>query len=218
MKVYRHPKVQAVYELHRHIILDTEFYRSVKGELTLFVDNLYQQFKAGDARVAIEVSNYHPDYAGKPEAEIMKAPLALEDFQLTIAREYGFEDWPDVAHHGNVAFDHDFEQAVNYLLAGEKEQLEALLLKKPELLHQHSVYNHKAGLIHYIAANGVELWRQVVPANLPEITKMLLDKGADPQMKHHIYRGNGDLAGLIETSTHPREAGITTKLLALVHA
>lgn len=216
MKIYCHPQVQSVYELHQSIIEDRGMYHTVKAQLTLFVDHLYQQYQAGDERTAIEVKNYHPDHHQSSTEEIFAAKLDLAAFQQTIAREYGYADWHDVIEHANVAFDAQFEQCVNLLLAGEMELLENETDKNPALLSMHSAYGHRAGLIHYIAANGVELWRQVVPENLVEITQMLLRQGADAEQTHNIYNGNETLLALIETSAHPQEAGIAKELMAVI--
>jgi len=71
-------------------------------------------------------------------------------------------------------------------------------------------------LIHYIAANGVETYRQIIPFNLVAITELLLDQGCDPYADHNIYGGNGNIIDLIATSAHPNEAGVAKDLMTLI--
>jgi len=79
-----------------------------------------------------------------------------------------------------------------------------------------SNFGHRAKLIHYIAANGVETYRQITPFNLVAITELLLDQGCDPYADHNIYGGNGNIIDLIATSAHPNEAGVAKDLMTLI--
>jgi len=63
------------------------------------------------------------------------------------------------------------EQAVNYLLSGQKAELQQLLEEFPHLISATSKYGHQATILHYTASNGVEFWRQKVPYNLVEMTR-----------------------------------------------
>jgi hypothetical protein len=51
------------------------------------------------------------------------------------------------------------------------------------------VIREQLSLLHYTAANGVEIRRQVVPANAAEVVAALLDAGADRSAKLHAYEG-----------------------------
>ncbi|WP_378176901.1 hypothetical protein [Aquimarina sp. SS2-1] len=42
--------------------------------------------------------------------------------------------------------------------------------------------------MNYTASNGVEIWRQKTPINLPEMTYFLIDKGADRYATECIWR------------------------------
>ena len=44
--------------------------------------------------------------------------------------------------------------------------------------HRHPTREHGATLLHYVAANGIENYRQKTPPNIVELTKLLLDSGA----------------------------------------
>jgi len=68
-----------------------------------------------------------------------------------------------------------FETAVEALIHGEATTLRLLLDQHPDLIRARSARPHKAHLLHYIGANGVEDERQVTPPNAVELTRMLLD-------------------------------------------
>ena len=62
--------------------------------------------------------------------------------------------------------DHDgvrFERAADAVVEGDLEGLRALLLAEPDLARARSPRSHRATLLHYVAANGVEPGRQKVP-------------------------------------------------------
>ena len=57
--------------------------------------------------------------------------------------------------------------------------LKKLLREDPELIRARSTREHRATLLHYVSANGVESYRQKTPKNIVRITKLLLDAGAE---------------------------------------
>jgi hypothetical protein len=179
------------------------------------VDDLMEHQIDQVLAIATYLTNGHPEYAGQATHHIPFGSIQRSDFEKAVARTVGYRDWSGVEQETKKP-DPDFERAVDLLLAGDKEALAAMLTQKPDLINQSSAYGHRAGLVHYVGANGVELWRQQVPANLPEMLQLLLDHGADPQQAHNIYQGNGDVRALIETSAHPKDAGISAKLLQVL--
>jgi hypothetical protein len=68
------------------------------------------------------------------------------------------------------------------------------------------------GLLHYTATNGVEIRRQVVPANAAEVVAVLLDAGADRSAKLHACGGDFDVRAMFKTSAHPHEAGVAAEV------
>jgi hypothetical protein len=215
MKVHRHPFVQETLKLHQHILQNPDSYRTVKELICLLADNLFKHLKSGDPKALKVIASFLPEFHKKMTSEIPSAGLGLEDCQLAIAKEYGYANWENALSESDQAFDKNFETAINLLVNGQIQELQSLLEKQPEILQQHSPFWHGAGLIHYIASNGVETWRQCVPHNLLEITSMLIDHGADPQMPNNIY-GGSNLINLIETSSHPHELGIAHQLIQLI--
>ncbi len=104
-----------------------------------------------------------------PDSEIRDAALSLEDARLAIARHYDFLDWLALA--GFVeAITHDgailaFETAVEAVIDGDLAGLEEMLRRDPALVRARSSRVchfdppvHRATLLHYIAANGVEAY------------------------------------------------------------
>jgi hypothetical protein len=75
-----------------------------------------------------------------------------------------------------------------------------------------SAYGHRATLLHYTAANGVEIRRPVVPADAAEITAALLAAGADRSAKLHAYGGTSDVLEMLKTRAHPHAAGVSEEV------
>ena len=80
-----------------------------------------------------------------------------------------------------------FERAADAVVDGDVTTLAALLASHPELATARSTRItdcnppvHRATLLHYLAANGVEDERQRSPKNAVEVARLLLDAGADP--------------------------------------
>ena len=98
------------------------------------------------------------------------------------------------------------------VVLGRLEELDSLLADAPDLVSRRSSYGHRATLLHYTAANGVEIRRQVVPANAAEITARLLDAGADPAARSHAYGATPDTLAMLKSSAHPRAAGVAEEI------
>lgn len=101
------------------------------------------------------------------------------------------------------------------MLSGDVEKLRGLLSSDPTLIHQRSSFGHRSTLLHYVGSNGVETYRQRVPMNLTEITRLLVDAGADVNATASMYGGSTTL-GLLITSDHPAKAGVTGDVLKVL--
>ena len=75
---------------------------------------------------------------------------------------------------------------------GRIDDLSDLLADDPDLAVRRSAYGLRATLLHYTAANGVEIRRQVVPANAANVVAALLAASADRSAKLHAYGGEFD--------------------------
>jgi len=108
-----------------------------------------------------------------------------------------------------------FEAAVEAVIDGDIELLEALLEEDPTLATAHSPREHRATLLHYVAANGVEDERQRTPPTAVEIARLLVEAGADPNSIAEFYGsgpGSTALVALV-SSGHPYDAGLQEELV-----
>src|SRR2546430_778286 len=136
------------------------------------------------------------------------------DARAIIARNHHFETWEEFA-----AFDprSAFETAADAVVTGNEATLARLLRADPELIRARSARKHRATLLHYVGANGVESFRQRTPKNAVRIAEILLDAGADINAVADMYGGSQPL-GLVATSIHPAQAGVQEALIALLLA
>lgn len=211
--VYFCEDVRAVRELHEDLLTPAVRQRPIAEQLTAEAERLLEGHQRGDRGAVVQISNWHPDWLGAQPDRILAASLTLADAQRTVAREYGYADWAAVQALGDAAPQPGFEAAVDALLAGDYAQLATLLDREPDLATARSSYGHRAALLHYAAANGVETHRQCVPRSLPKLVGLLRERGADPEATAAIYGQSTPLA-LLESSAHPAAAGIRDQALA----
>jgi ankyrin repeat protein len=108
-----------------------------------------------------------------------------------------------------------FEAAVDAVVAGNVGELERLMDQHPELVRARSTRPHRATLLIYVGANGVEDFRQRTPPNAVDIVSLLIARGADVNAVADIYGGSTTL-GLVATSVHPANAGVQRALIDLL--
>jgi ankyrin repeat protein len=137
----------------------------------------------------------------------------LADAQFVIARAHGFLSWPAFVKHIESLGRGDspvsaFEAAAHAIVTGDVATIRRLLREHPELIHARSTREHRATLLHYVAANGVENYRQVSPKNIAEIAELLLAAGADVDAEADVYGGGCTTLGLVATSGPPFIAGV----------
>src|SRR5262249_62401753 len=105
-----------------------------------------------------------------------------------------------------------FDGAADAVLFGDLETLRELLDEEPSLVHARPPRPHRATLLNYCGANGVEAPRQRTPGNAPAIGELLLNRGADVNATCNLYGGGATTAGLLLTSVYPVRAGVRTAL------
>jgi hypothetical protein len=158
-------------------------------------------------------------------ANFAKAKLSdggkLSDAQFVIARSHGFPSWPEFVRHIHQATDADsleakFEAAADAIVTGNVPALQRLLRENPGLIRQRSTREHRATLLHYCSANGVEGYRQKTPKNIVEITGILLEAGAEVDAGANVYGGDCTTLGLAATSVHPEKAGVQEELMQML--
>jgi ankyrin repeat protein len=162
-----------------------------------------------------------------PDSEIRDAALSLDDARLALARSYDFLDWAAVVAHveavssaGPVAA---FETAVEAVVAGDLGALQDTLRRDPALVRARSSRRccfdppvHRATLLHYIGANGVEHVRQKTPPNAVAIAHALLEGGAEPDALADMYGAECTTMSMLVSSSHPANAGLQVPLINLL--
>jgi len=110
-----------------------------------------------------------------------------------------------------------FARAVRAIIRGDAAALRAELAAAPELIHARSGSSHRATLLHYIAANGIEdALQRPVPA-AEEIARVLLAAGAEVDATCDAYEGRCPTTlALLVSSDHPARAGVSARLVHLL--
>jgi len=209
MVVYAHDLVKGIIAHYGDLLYHYEEGLTIRGRLDSLAALLWSAFQNDDPVVLNEINNYNPKYISKSWAEIRKIGFTEADAYMTIAHQYGYLSWDEVP---DDEIDIPFEMAVDYLLAGDQYHLNELLLLDPTIVMRRSQYRHGATLLHYVGSNGVELYRQVVPNNLPTLLEYLVQAGADPKTTMYVYGGDHLMIDLLNTSAHPRGAGLVDQL------
>ncbi|HEX7677644.1 MAG TPA: ankyrin repeat domain-containing protein, partial [Thermoanaerobaculia bacterium] len=158
------------------------------------------------------------------ESRLRSAKIGkLAEAHYFIARAHGFASWPkfarhveDLQHAGSP--DAQFEQAADAIVSGDIAAIRRLLDERPELIRRRSSRDHRSTLLHYVSANGIEDFRQQTPPNIVEITRLLLDAGAEVNAESDAYGGHSMTLGLTATSVHPETAGVQIALMELLLA
>jgi hypothetical protein len=141
---------------------------------------------------------------------------SLSDAQFFIAQAHGFENWARFADHvRRTSQDSPFEAAADAVVHGDLPTLERLVAANPDLVRARSERVHRATLLHYVAANGVEDFRQRTPPNAVAVARFLLERGAEVDALAHTY-GNDryqTTMNLLVSSVHPADAGVQSALV-----
>jgi hypothetical protein len=180
--------------------------------------DLVKARRANDPAAISHIKEHHPRLGKLSDEEIRTASFALADAQLIIAREYGFESWPKFAKHIEALTRANspvskFEAAVDAVITGDLVALKSLLHENPQLIQERSTRVHRATLLHYVSANGVEGYRQKTPRNAVEVARLLLEAGAEVNATAGMYGGGAKTLGLVATSFHPAKAGVQIPLM-----
>lgn len=211
VEIYKSPLIKDLQTYYGELLYP-EVGTSILTYLQRIAGKLWEAIQNDLAFARMEISNYDPHYAGRAANVLPMQSMTLEDAYRTVACQYGFESWQNVENLGMLTLDTDFEKAVNLLLAGAETGLKEVLERRPTLVHSRSQFGHQATLLHYAASNGVEIWRQVVPLNLTQMVRLLLEKGASKQATMRVYGGHFDTLSLLKSSCHPYDAGIGLEL------
>jgi ankyrin repeat protein len=150
-----------------------------------------------------------------------QARCGLADAQFVIARSHGFTSWPNFVKHiealaraGSPVS--QFEAAAGAIVNGDAATLKRLLSENPQLIRARSTREHRATLLHYVSANGVEGYRQKTPKNAVKAAEVLLRAGAEVDAEAQVYGGGATTLGLVATSIHPEQAGVQIRLMEIL--
>jgi ankyrin repeat protein len=146
-------------------------------------------------------------------------PLARA--QLFVARLHGFESWPRFVSHIEGRLESgssvsQFESAADAVVTGNLPALSKLLRENPKLVRERSTREHRATLLHYVAANGHEGFRQRTPKNAVEIARLLLESGAEPDALAEMYDYQCTTMEMLVSSVHPHAAGVQSALVDIL--
>jgi hypothetical protein len=152
-------------------------------------------------------------------ARLSNSKCALADAQFVIARVHSFKSWSRFAKHIEALTSasspiSQFESAADAVVNGDLATLERLLREDPGLSRAYSTREHQATLLHYVAANGVEDFRQQTTKNAVAVAEMLLYAGAEVDaVNWRAPYQRSTALGLVATSIHPWLAGVQNALL-----
>jgi len=209
-------------------------FRSSLEEYQKQAEELFEALRAGDPGAIQLVRHKHPRFldASIPwlpknlsDSEVRSVTLELADAQLAIARWYDFESWPRLAEYVKAVTQEGspvskFESAVEAVITGDVARLQSLLRENPDLVRARSTRvthfdppAHRATLLHYVAANGVEGYRQRTPNNAVEVATILLKAGAEVDALAGMYGGEHTTMSMLVSSCHPAKAGVQVALV-----
>jgi ankyrin repeat protein len=110
-----------------------------------------------------------------------------------------------------------FGRAVRAIIGGDAASLRTELAAAPDLIHARSGSNHRATLLHYVAANGIEDGLQRSVPDADEIARVLIAAGAHVDATCNAYEGRYPTTlALLVSSDHPARAGVSAKLVHML--
>jgi ankyrin repeat protein len=197
-------------------------------------ETLLDAWRAGDPGAVEIIRHKHPRFLDDKipwlpknlsDSEARSIPLDISDAQLAVARWYDFNDWARLAEYVEAVTREgspvsQFEAAVEAVISGDIATLTSLLREDPELVRARSTRIthfdpplHRCTLLHYVAANGVEGYRQRTPKNAVAVARMLLEAGAEVDALADLYGGQHTTMSMLVSSCHPAQAGVQVALV-----
>lgn len=147
---------------------------------------------------------------------VAATPLTPDLAREVIALDHGYASWKVAGAHRDEPVDLAFEAAADAVHWGDVDGLQALLDRVPELVTTRSPFPHRATLLHHVAANGIEVERQLQsPPNATDIARLLLERGSEPDASCQTYGGGRSQTTLylLVSSAHPAAAGVQAPLV-----
>ena len=186
-----------------------------------WLNDLARLAHPGDSMAFGAIDRHAEQIAEFARVRLTRAGCALSEAQFIIARAHGFLSWPKLVRHleeltARASGTATFEEAVEAIVAGDIATLERLVRADPSLVHARSTREHRSTLLHYVAANGIENYRQKTPPNIVAVARLLLGAGADVDAEADMYGGGATTLGLVITSAHPRAMRVQDALADLL--
>ncbi len=193
--------------------------------------------RRGEPQAIAFFRQHHPDFRREDvpwlardvgDAAVRDAGFTHDDARLAVARAYDLLDWSSLVAIADAIQDAEspiarFERAVEATIDGDVEALRRAVADDPTVTHARSTRlapfdppRHRATLLHYVAANGVEGHRQRTPPNAVDVARILLEAGADPDALADMYGGACGVMSLLVSSSHPARAGVQVALVDLL--
>ncbi len=199
------------------------------AQLKIQANELHEAHRHRHLPAAARIGAHHPRFRGQPLEAVLDAPFPLADAQLVVAREYGFDTWPRLKQHVELADalaafrPHPrFEEAVAALDAGDVDRLRTLVSADPTLVHARTnlepPYHYFTGatLLHHVAGNPdrgrLDGTRPPLPQTSAALARVLLDAGADVNAVT-LGPNGGDTMGLLVTSKQASDADVVGPLI-----
>ena len=197
-------------------------------------DVLFDGWEAGDEQAVRVSRSRHPKFLDVKipwlerhltDQEVRATVITREDACLALARWYDFADWQRMTEYVEAVTTHGspvapFEAAIEAVIDGDVATLRKLLREDASLVRAQSTRVthfdppvHGAMLLHYLAANGVEGYRQRSPKNASDVAKVLLEAGADPNALCSLYGSRCTTMALLVSSMPPDRAGVQVALV-----
>lgn len=189
------------------------------GEYVREAEALAAAVRAQSFPALQRVWSWHPAYIGQPLSAIPHDSFDVAAARQTVACEYGCDTWDaletlvsGIADGGTVRA---FEIAAEAVAHGDVDGLDRMLQATPQLAHARSPRRHRATLLHYVAANGVEPPRQSGSPHAVRVAECLLDHGAAVDALACFYDEDASTLALV-VSTSSLGDPQTTLALRLV--
>ena len=218
--------MKEVQEAHPSVDLNTLSFRSPLAAYQRQAEILLAGHRAADPSAIDLFHRKHPRFLDEKirwrpkfvaDSEIRDAALSLDDARLAVARYYDFLDWSSLTAYVEAVLQQgpvfEFESAVEAVVHGDLVALQDALRRNPALVRTRSSRVccfeppvHRATLLHYVAANGVEAYRQKTPAGAVEVARALLRVDAEADALADMYGAECSTMSMLVSSSHPAEA------------
>jgi hypothetical protein len=208
--------VAHVLRLYDGLVDERAWERTAREQVGLLAARLLDGHRARHPGAAVELHNWLPRTGAVLTGEPFDRALTRDDALETVSRGHGFAGWAAAQTDGLRGADPEFERAVEDVLRGDVAALGSTLDRTPDLVRRRSHYGHRATLLHYLAANGVETYRQRVPLGASELAALMIERGADPLATATMYGGGRTTRAMLISSSHPAQAGVTGAVLAVL--